>query len=222
MKTVITVVALVLIAAVPLRASEVAASAQPVLELTPETLTVRSVSPGGSVVLFSVAREPIGGIARVVSRHELLVDDDRDGVIRYAPPSGLVPRSVWMVIDVETGTVAVGTPLGIPPTLMRPHGAGEGVPVQAVANRLDIGREEVDVLVLRPGEGAWAGVVRDGGPADRDNHANGRLHLDPSKLDPIAPVFGDAPSALKPGDVLAILDAARLEYWYGTAAGGGQ
>ena len=197
-------------------------SGAPVLMLSEEALRVQSIGPGATVILFSVAREPAGGIARVVSRHERLIDDDADGEIVYQPEAGLVRNSIWMVVEFATGAVAVGGGGGMPPSLMHRTGAGEPVPAQVAAGVLAVGREQVDVLVVRPGEGAWARVVRDGGDADADGNADGVLTLDPSKLRPVHETFDPAPTALLPGDVVAVLDAARLEYWYETIAGGGQ
>jgi hypothetical protein len=194
----------------------------PVLLLSEETLRVQSIASGATVILFSVAREPAGGIARVVSRHERLIDDDADGEIVYEPEAGLVPHSIWMVIEFATGAIAAGGGGGMPPSLMHRSGAGEPVPAQVGSAVLAVGREQVDILVVRPGEGAWARVVRDGGDADADGNADGVLTLDPSKLRPVDETFDPAPAALLPGDVVAVLDAARLEYWYETIAGGGQ
>lgn len=192
-------------------------SHKPLLTFEDDRVVIRSVPPGGTIALVSVAREPARSIVRVVLRQELLTDVDGDGVIVY-PLERLARRSVWLAVDVATGAAGVASPAG-DPILMRPAGAGEGVPVQAVAHRLEVGREQVTVLLVRPGVGAWARVVRDGNDADRDGRVDGRLRLDPSRLTPLHTSFAAAPVALKPGDVLAVLDAERLEYWYGQAGG---
>lgn len=190
------------------------------LDLTREAVTIRA-EEGATVILFNVAREPAGAIARVVSRHERLIDDDRDGVIRYVPARGVAWRSIWIVVDLETGALAVAAPGGAPMP-MRSYGGRESLPAQAIVQHLDVERERVDILVVRPGVGAWAGVVRDGGAADQDRQANRRLRLDPARLKPLDESFDPAPHAFRPGDVVAILDSERLEYWLGAAAGGGQ
>ncbi len=190
------------------------------LELSRDAVTIHG-ERGAAVALFSVAREPAGSIARVVSRHERLIDDDRDGVIRYVPVRGVAWRSIWMVVDLETGALAVAAPDGSPMP-MRSYGGRESLPAQAIVQHLDIGRESVDVLVVRPGVGAWAGTVRDGGAADRDGQSNRRLRLDPARLGRLDESFDPAPHAFRPGDVVAILDSERLEYWHSASAGGGQ
>lgn len=196
-------------------------AASPAVKLSDDAVTVSSIEPGASVVVFGVAREPIGGIARIATRHQLLVDSDRDAVIRYTPPSGVSPASVWIAVDLASGAVGVAAPGGSA-RAMRAYGAGEGVPAQAVANRLEVGRQEVSVLLVRPAVGAWVGSVRDGGDADRDQRPDGRMDLDLSRLAPLSLRLGNAPAAMRPGDVFVVLDAERLEYWYGTAPGGGQ
>jgi len=189
--------------------------------VTNRRLNIEGVTPGSSVALLSVAHEPAYYMTRVVSRRELLSDDDGDGRIQYEPPNGVAFRSIWIVADLVTGEVTIASPPGFKPLQMRQKGAGRGNAVESVANTLDVGRDHVDILVVRPGKGAWAIGVREGRTEDRDGVANGRIRVDLAKLQPLLADFGAAPHGLQPGDVVAILDAERMEYWMMKSEPGG-
>jgi hypothetical protein len=190
--------------------------------VTGEALIIEGLARGGSVALMSVAREPSYYMAHVVSRRELLVDADGDGVIRYAPPNGVAFSSIWIAVDLSSGEVRVAAPEGFHPPEMEQRGAGRGKAVEAIAATIDIGRNEACILVVRPGSGAWSTSARDGSPGDRDGRANGRLRLDLSTLRGLAGTSGQPPHALQKGDVVAVLDAESMEYAVVVAGEGAQ
>lgn len=188
--------------------------------LSSESLHIQGVSPGTSVALIGAAREPASYISRLASYREILTDNDRDGVIQYTPPRGVAFTSMWVVVSLASGEVALLTPEGFPRVQMKQRGAGRGKAVEAIAGSLDIGRNEVAMLIVRPGEGAWTITARDGNSADRDGRANGRLRLDLSKLQRLAGAAPNPPHALKNGDVVAVLDIESMEYLVTTVGEG--
>jgi hypothetical protein len=197
------------------------AVAAPVAELSDKELVVRNLTPGSAVALLAVAHEPAYYMMRVVARRELLKDDDKDGVVRYVPDHGVAFRSIWIVVDVASGESAMTTPAGYEPVEMYQRGAGRGQAVQAIVNTLDIGREAVEILLVRPGEGAWFVTARDRGFSDQDGQANGRIRLNPRKLRSPQGAYGEGPHAMRNGDVVAMIDPDILEYWWATMGRGG-
>jgi hypothetical protein len=195
-------------------------AAPPNIQLSTEALTISGLAPGASVALLSVAREQMPYMARVVSRRELLVDDDRDGRVRYAPEVGIAYSSIWIAIDVATGDATFAMPDGVTPLVMEQRGAGEGHAVEAIINSVEVGRTSIDVVIVRPGVGAWSANAQDGSDADKDGRVDGRLRLDQTKLQPLRTSYGDAPNSLRKGDVVALLDAQRMEYRLETVKGG--
>lgn len=196
-------------------------AAAPVAELSDKELVVRDLAPGSTVALLAVAHEPAYYMMRLVSRRELLKDDDKDGVVRYVPDHDVAFRSLWIVVDVASGESTMVTPAGYTPVEMYQRGAGRGKAVQSILNTLDIGREVVEILIVRPGEGAWFVTARDRGFADQDGQANGRIRLDPKKLRSPQGTYGDPPHALKNGDLVVVVDPDLLEYWAATIGRGG-
>jgi hypothetical protein len=67
-----------------------------------------------------------------------------------------------------------------------------------------------EILVVRPGTGAWTLRLGDGGPADEDGAADGRLE---AALDRMAPLAGSPPppSTFQKDDVVLVLDPNLLE-----------
>lgn len=195
-------------------------SAKPIVEITREAVTVSGIPARSAVALLSVAREPAYYMVSVVSRHELLVDDDGDGRVRYAPKNGIAPSSIWITVALSTGELNVSAPAGFSLLEMQQRGAGNGKAVEAVLNTLEISRSVVELLVVRPGTGAWSMRARDGGVADHDGKRSGKLKVDLSKLRSLG-AAGSPPQSLKKGDVVAVLDSEAMRYWATTVDPGG-
>lgn len=193
-----------------------AAGAPLSVQLSNDAVTVLDVTPGSSVAMLSVAREPSYYMSRVVSRGEMLIDTDRDGTVRYEAQGGVAFSSIWVVVDVRSGDIAWTVPAGFLAQEMRQRGAGRGRALEAIAGTVETGRNSVDLMIVRPGTGAWSVAARDGGPSDRDRTVNGRVRLDLSKLTPLSPTSGAAPHALLKGDVVVVLDADLMEYAFFT------
>jgi hypothetical protein len=188
-------------------------AAPPAVAISSDRLTITGVTRGAEVALLSVAHEPGYYMTRVVSRRELLPDSDSDGRVEYQLPTGVALRSIWIIVDIQSGEMTIAAPPGFQPLEMKQKKARPGKAVEAIANTVDVGRALVDILVVRPGMGAWAMAAREGSSADRDGVRNGRLRLDTAKLLPLKKSSRIPPNALEPGDVVAILDPERMEYW---------
>jgi hypothetical protein len=184
-----------------------------------ERLTIEGLAPRASVAILGVAHEPAYYMPFIASRRELLTDDDGDGKIVYAPPRGIAFRSIWIVTDLATGETTIATRLGFKALEMVQRGAGRGHAVDVVGDILDVGRDGVDILLVRPNKGAWTIPIR--GRGTEETTVSGRLRVHVAKLRPVRPSFGSAPPALLPGDVVVMLDPEQLEYWLRTIPGGG-
>lgn len=206
----------------PSSAGAAASAAPSTLKITTsdERLLIEGLRPGASVALLGAAHERAYYMTRVVSRREILTDDDHDGTIEYKPSSGIAFQSIWIVMDIATGETKVVTPSGYNAIEMTQQGAGRGNAVNITGNIFDIGRDHADIVIVRPNEGAWALPVREEGVKDAPVVAIGRSAVPLVKLIPLRPAFGSPPPALKNGDVVAIVDAVRMQYWVTSVARG--
>jgi hypothetical protein len=170
-------------------------------------IVVSNVNPGGEIVLFSLGRDADRNGIVVRSRTLVLHDETKSGVIHFKPGEGIVLRSVWIAIDLSSGTSAVIAPLSYPLNVTRlPVNAFNKNSSGEIAS-LDSDLLRLKLLVVRPGKGAWTLYVHKGGGADHGNGNKMRLEFG----DAVALSGKDAaPKHLIPGDVVAAIDPGHL------------
>lgn len=170
------------------------------------TVTVSGATPGRAVVVFGRGVGRHNRLPLYTRELETLVDGDGDGSVSFT--AHMVPaRSVWVAVDVETGEHAVATPGTTPLTPLELADSWRG-------NRahLDVARQDLDCVIVRPGAGAWAVRVMDGGARDGDGMQNGIARL---RLEDMNRLYGEAdgPPVVTPKDVLVAIVPRTLEYF---------
>lgn len=80
---------------------------QPVLRFEERAVLAR-VTAGATTVWFAVHHGSDGQRLRIAELSALMSDEDRDGEIRY--PIDGIQRSVWMVVDLESGEYHIAAP----------------------------------------------------------------------------------------------------------------
>lgn len=189
-----------------------ALTAQPAISFGEASVEAGGVTKSAKVVFFSVAREGQGYRVRSVSRQETVEDTDGDGVVRLDLGAAVPFRSIWAAVDLASGAFAVSSPAGYAPVRLDfPLGGLHG-PANGKPDRLDDRRYSLEVLVARPGEGAWRLSLGDGDADDEDKVSNGRIEWAVAKG---RPVKGEAaaPRDFNPGDVVIAMDPNRMEFY---------
>lgn len=168
------------------------------------------LTSGGTAVVFAVARTRDGWLRRV-SQFALPVAVDGTGSLSLDLPETVPPMSIWAVADLTTGEVGVGFPEGM-----------EGIPLleddgspmtvgQVASGRILAGVPEADILVVRPGVGAWRLHVGDGGLSDEDGFPNGALQVQFANMTPM--IDGSGPlHGVRPGDAIVLIDPRQMAY----------
>lgn len=203
-----------LFALVPL-SSFTAAQAQttPQVHVERDHVRISNLEPGAQIVLFSCAKYVKRGTLYSDPQARLLGDDDSDGVITLA--SDVPNASVWVAVEFRTGTVAAGALPGFGLTVRE---IGETL-YRKDADEQIIGLERsiprLQVLLVRPKQGAWGLRVREGGPGDSDGEANGRMRISFEDAQPIPGGKEQAPRHLKAGDVVIAIDPGHLDVFVG-------
>jgi hypothetical protein len=182
----------------------------PSIAFAKTSVTVSGITPKGQAVLFGVAREIAeDDVATLVRRSQVLTDDDADGIVRFDLDRDVPFRSVWVAVDLATGQFATAAPEGYP--LRQVSWRGSGIERGASrSDRVDDARSFAEVLLVRPGVGAWQLTVGDGSGNDDDGAADGRIT---AALDRMTPVAGTAPPPARfdPSDVVVLIDPNRME-----------
>jgi hypothetical protein len=175
-----------------------------------DAVVVSGVTLKGQIVLLGVTREIGEDDFPTLHRHlTTLSDDDGDGVIRYPVEGGVPLRSVWAVADLKSGDFDSVSPERF--GTRRVNWRGRGLERRndgrdAVENRGNL----LELLVVRPGAGAWESRISDGDESDSDGAIDGRLE---GLLDQMKPISGTAPppSVFQKDDLVLAIDPASME-----------
>ncbi len=166
--------------------------------------------PGRAVIFFSIANEPRSYDAALVRRQHVATSDSV-GAARYDLPEGVPHRSVWFAIDSSAGSYAVAAPPGFP---LRPV-TGRSLILQAGAagagESLGVPFGYAEVLVIRPGMGAWKDRAGRGGSHDQNRGRTGLLALSATNLQPVTGTAAPPPR-FTPADLVIIVNPNTLEF----------
>lgn len=186
------------------------AATEPLLAFEDQAVVVSGVTPKGQVVWFSVAKQIEGYMAHFVRREEILPDADGDGSVRFELDRAVPLQSIWVAIDLATGEAAVATPEGYSlRDASAPPGRGRGEPGRP--DWVEEGREILEILLVRPGQGAWGLTVGDGGVNDDDSRGDGRITAALARLRSLGASPGP-PERFQPRDLVFAIDLDRMEF----------
>jgi hypothetical protein len=192
------------------------------ITLQERSVTVDGVTAGGQVVWFSMAREVAeDDVATLVRRAEVQRDGDGDGKIVWDLDREVPLRSIWVAVDFSTGRAVAVSPEGYP--LRRVTWRGRGLARgNSRSDRVEDFRGYAEVLLVRPGEGAWRLTVGDGSEQDDDGVPDGKLAAALDQMRPLAGA-GEAgpPNRFGPKDVVVLIDPNQMELALVEAAGQG-
>ena len=126
-------------------------------------------------------------------------------------PRDVPQLAVWFAVDETTGDLAVITPSGsqarevvLDPATLKKDSEGN-------ISRIRFPFLIADMVIVRPGEGAWRASVIDGGPHDGDHAEDGQATVVLDALDVMEP-GKKPPHALKKGDVIIAISPRTLTY----------
>lgn len=191
------------------------ASAPPELAITFEESAVLAaeLTPGGEALFFSLARIPLGYSQRVERRVESLPVDALGEAFFEIEEGGPVPeKSVWAVVDLPTGAFAVAAPGTFSLTESPFPGNAFEVGAPGLLNRFRHTFAWVDMVLIRPGVGAWTLRASDGGPGDRDEVADGRTVTALEDAEPVG-ASPAPPDRFQADDVLVVIDPRELRFY---------
>jgi hypothetical protein len=182
-----------------------------ILTFSTRTISVSGASPGSSVVLFGVARESHHYYSEIVRRVELLADTDRDGMVALVLDRDIPPKAIWAAVDLSTGAFVVrpspgyeNAPFSLTDEQLKKDNNGQ-------LKKMELPVSEVQLLLARPGVGAWYLSGAKNSLYDESNGVETGLRLDISRMIAV----GSAPAAavnFKKGDIIILVDPRWMRY----------
>jgi len=174
-------------------------------------VTITGATPASSVVVFAVCHEPHRYWTKLIRQDAVVAAPD--GVAHFTSSIAVPWMSIWAVVDLKSGAALVTTPTNYPVRhLDFPVGSLKAADATGEADHFETGRESVEMLWVRPGLGAWSST----------NGLAGDKNEDPTKLKNLTRLatfsaLGGgvaAPSKLKQGDFLLVIDPMTMEYYF--------
>jgi hypothetical protein len=192
----------------PIQAQTVAAG--PALTFSSQTVQVQGMTPGATVVWFGMGLDIVEYSEMRSERQETAVADAQGGatlIFQAAVP----PQSVWVAVDLTTGAFALGSP---PAFTAGSFNVAAGSIVNGTGSASDQLTDPagcVHVLLVRPGQGAWAATIGRGGVNDQSSPMDASLRFSIESLGPITPGAAAAPAKLGAKDLLFVARPRTME-----------
>jgi hypothetical protein len=188
------------------------AAAQPAavvsLQVVGPALVATGVTPGGTVVWYSVSREVVDYAERIVPHSELGTADPA-GTAKLTLAQPVAARAIFVAVDLKSGLNAVATPPGVSLNEL-PGGAftlltgGSGG-----AGEVQDSGGTVEALWVRPGVGAWTlGLA-----GDSPLNLAGAGRAVRFALGQMRPLAGGpaAPNQIANGDLILLIHPHKME-----------
>ncbi|MCU1246673.1 MAG: hypothetical protein JWN02_2583 [Acidobacteria bacterium] len=178
-------------------------TAAPVIVVDATGVTVSGITAHAQVAMFAVWVETPKWQTERGRAAELITDTAGSGTIRWT--RHVPAHSLWVAVDMSSGAVAV-SPAVINTYRPAPFPAdGLKRDANGQVTQLALRNGTLELLVVRPGEGAWWGSFHQGGSLDADGIDDGQLALDPRRLQGVPTVSAPAP-LFQTGDVVILVD----------------
>ena len=173
-----------------------------------DTVRASEVTRGGNVIVFACTIGRYSGMQKLDRHVQVVRDADSDGEISLTVEKLSDLASVWAIVDFDTGRYALAAPPGLELRTMNipEHGWRGG------REHFDLRRNYLEVLVVRPGVGAWTLSLAEGESSDDDGQLNAVLR---TRLSRMQRLHGDdaapQPPVILPHDLLLIIDPRELD-----------
>jgi len=193
--------------------SLLAAASVPTFQFSARSVTVSGVTNGGSVAFFAVAKEPTLSVPPIPLKttHTLILhDEDGDGDVVLERELVVPVIGIWIAVDMTTGQwIASGSPGFVAEVI--PAGELAKKDNAGQLRKLDLESSEADVLLVRPGAGAWSLFAARTGRLDESAKGDRSLRVDIAGMRALGSSAA-GPPAFRKGDIIAVIDARAMRY----------
>ena len=182
-------------------------TAAPAIEVVSTGLRAAGITPGSDALWFGITIDTFA-MTRRLTRHAAVVrDSDGDGMVVYET-SPVSRYALLFIADAATGEYAIFRGEGVDAIELDLHGNQW----RAGLEDFDLHADVLEILLVRPGEGAWTASAMEGGAEDGDRKRDGRFRLKVKEIDPLAKGGPKLHGNVRRGDLLVVIDARTLAY----------
>ncbi len=166
------------------------------------------LEPGTDALFFGLVWQERPWVSRTTVVRGIATTPSNDKAVWFEPKVGAPPESYWIGVNLSTGdfTVRSRTTKDVEEKIIPPENlARDG---QRSVFAFDVEAGFLEVVVIRPGQAAWAFTAGDGSVFDGDGLSDGWVR---AEIGSFRPIDGgsEAPKALVKGDVILALDTWR-------------
>ncbi len=201
--------ALALAGATLLIAAPAALADQPVISFEKNQVIVDSITPGGRVACYGVAHDFQEAHPELLRWGREGVDDDGDGTVAIELPRSVPRLSIWVCADILADRIAMASPSS--ESLTETPFSGSGTETKGALASFGVDGAHKDLFLFRPSDGAWLALAGDGGAADSDAVADGRVIASAETFRGIGAVRA-APASLHAGGTIVVIDPMSFEF----------
>ena len=191
--------------------AQVPSAAVPVLSFASETAQVQGVTAGGTVIWFAAIRDVDEyAVAQSTVAQTTVADATGQSTLTLASP--ISPYSLWVAVDYMTGASVIGSPSATFPlqvTSVAPAGLSFGASMSP--DYLLDGASRIQVLLVRPGTGAWTKTVGRGGPDDEAAPTDAKLRFRLGHMETLITGGEPAPDKVAAKDLLFIVHPRTMD-----------
>jgi hypothetical protein len=174
------------------------------------SVVAEHATPNGDVAFFSETVSPLTYFPAYYHA-ALTMPANGNGESVFSTSHAHDQAAIWIAVDIETGAVATATGSGVPAVPFTLVDASQKRDVSGQIVKMQLPFDISDLLIVRPGQGAWHVTAIDGGPADEDHTQNGKTAMSIETLVSFKK-NSKPPHALKKGDVIVAIEARSLRY----------
>jgi hypothetical protein len=176
----------------------------PTLVVSDQAVTATGMTPGGTVVWLGMGRKAVEYEAAFVRRRGSL-QADAQGQAQIPLTEAVPPQSIWAAVDLASGAYATASPAGFTPLTLTLGPEAFELRGTGLADRLADVADYAEVLLVRPGKGAWGKAVGRGGADDEGNPGDAAFRLAFDRLEPLPGTTAQAPGKLSAKDLIFVL-----------------
>jgi hypothetical protein len=188
----------------------ISVSAEVTVALDDTTISAEGLTANDRAIIFGLARTVESSVNTTVQETQV-VDTDASGEVAHETDYAKASHSVWFVVDLATGEYdsAVAPEMTVE-ELLGPDGKPIN-PGQLMNGKLIADLIVVDLLIVRPGTGAWSAHIGDGGPGDTDGGRDGVLHMSMSHMQSLIDGV-EPPTHIQGGDVIVLVNTKSFAH----------